>query len=173
MPVQSPWNEYSAGSSTAFTADKEVLVYRICRKAQQKLDGEGARLYGGRWNSPGRPAVYTSSALSLAAVEYLIHIDPDDVPGDLVALTIEVPDKVDLEAVEPADLPSGWERTVEHPACRKAGDSWLSTGKALLLKVPSAPIPGESNFLINPAHAAMVKVKIAGKRRFAFDPRMI
>ncbi len=150
-----------------------MLVYRICRKAQQKLDGEGARLYGGRWNSPGQPAVYTSGALSLAAVEYLIHIDPDDVPDDLVALTIEIPDRIDVEAIDSSDLPSGWERTVEHPACRKAGDGWLRSGKTLVLEVPSAPIPGESNFLINPGHAAMAKVRIAAKRRFAFDPRMI
>jgi RES domain-containing protein len=150
-----------------------VRVHRICRKAQQKLDGEGARLYGGRWNSPGQAAVYASGTLSLAAIEYLIHIDPADVPGDLVALAIEVPDDVEVEVVEAKDLPSSWERTVEHPACRKAGDTWLRNGKALVLQVPSAPIPGEVNFLLNPAHPAMPKVKIAGKRRFAFDPRII
>jgi RES domain-containing protein len=150
-----------------------VLVYRICRKARQKVDGDGARLYGGRWNSPGRAVVYTAGTLSLAAIEYLVHIDPGDAPNDLIATTLEVPDDVMREIVKVADLPSGWNRKPLHSACRVAGDDWLLRGKTLVLQVPSAPIAGESNYLFNPAHAAMSRVRVAGKRPFVFDPRLI
>jgi RES domain-containing protein len=68
-----------------------VLVWRITRAAYQALDGEGARLHGGRWNPEGVPVVYTSTTLSLAALEYLVHVDPEDVPGDLVAMRIRIP----------------------------------------------------------------------------------
>ena len=94
------------------------------------LDGEGARLYGGRWNSPGRPVVYTSTTLSLAALEYLIHVDAADAPSDLVALTVEVPDEVDVERVEAAGLPAGWEQAPEPQACKDIGDAWLVAGRA-------------------------------------------
>jgi len=57
-----------------------MLVYRVCRASFKALDSEGARLNGGRWNSPGQPAVYTSSTLALAALEYLVHIEPADAP---------------------------------------------------------------------------------------------
>ena len=66
-------------------------LWRIARRAQVALDGEGARLYGGRWNSAGTAVVYAASHLSLAALEYLVHIDPDDAPDDLVALRLSVP----------------------------------------------------------------------------------
>ena len=66
-------------------------TWRICRQAHQDPGGEGARLNGGRWNSEGVAAVYTASSLALAALEYLVHVDIEDVPGDLVAMAIEVP----------------------------------------------------------------------------------
>jgi RES domain-containing protein len=150
-----------------------VLVYRICRKARQKLDGEGARLYGGRWDGPGHAVVYTAGTLSLAAIEYLVHIDPGDAPGDLIATTLDVPDDVVREIVKVADLPSGWHRKPLPSACREAGEAWLRKGKTLVLQVPSAPIVGESNYLLNPAHPAMIRVHAVAKRPFVFDQRLI
>lgn len=150
-----------------------MLVYRICRKARQKLDGDGARLYGGRWNSPGRAVPYTAGTLSLAAIEYLVHVDPGDAPNDLMATTLDVPDDVVREMVKIADLPSGWNKKPLHSACRDAGDAWLLKGKTLVLQVPSAPIAGESNYLLNPAHAAMSRIRVVGKRTFFLDSRLI
>jgi RES domain-containing protein len=150
-----------------------VLVYRICRKARQKLDGEGARLYGGRWNSPGRVVVYTAGTLSLGAIEYLVHVNPGDAPNDLIATTLEVPDDIAREIVKAADLPAGWDKRPLHAACREVGDAWLQKSRTLLLQVPSAPITGESNYLLNPAHAAMSRIRVVGKRAFVFDRRLI
>lgn len=150
-----------------------MRVYRLCRVAHRELDGEGARLYGGRWNTPGRPVVYTSTSLALAALEYLVHVDPADVPADIVALTIHVPDDAATDRVVATDLPAGWEQLAEPPACRDAGDAWLEAGRTLALRVPSAPVPEEENVLLNVRHPAMARVRVVAERAFFFDPRLI
>ncbi len=149
-----------------------MLVYRICRKARQQLDGAGARLYGGRWNNPGVPVVYTAGSLSLAAIEYLVHIDPANAPNDLIATTLDVPDEIEREIVRAKDLPSGWDRRPLHPRCREIGDAWLGRNQTLVLQVPSAPISGESNYLLNPRHRSMARVRVLSKKRFTFDSRL-
>lgn len=148
-----------------------MRVYRIARSAYQALDGEGARLYGGRWNSPGRAMIYTSGTLALAALEYLVHVEPENAPDDLVALTIEIPEASSVRVVTTDELPLHWERATDIGACKAIGDKWLVRSKGLVLQVPSAPVPSEHNYLINPAVEAMSLVKIVGKRRFVFDPR--
>ncbi|MGH7527130.1 MAG: RES family NAD+ phosphorylase [Gemmatimonadales bacterium] len=150
-----------------------MYVYRICRAAQRALDGEGARLYGGRWNSPGRPVVYTSTSLALAALEYLIHVDPEDVPPDLIALTIEIPDDIDAETADAAALPAGWEQVPEPPACKAIGEAWANAGRVLALRVPAAPVPEEMNLLLNPRHSGASRVRIANERPFFYDPRLL
>lgn len=150
-----------------------MLVYRICRRPFQALDGEGARLYGGRWNRPGLPVVYTAGSLALAALEYLAHVDPDDAPADLVVLTVELPDDTPLDAVDAATLPPDWARAPEHPACQAAGDAWLRRGAALACAVPSALIPEERNVLLDPRHPHFARVQLVAVRDFAFDPRLL
>lgn len=150
-----------------------MRVYRLCRAPFRTLDGEGARLYGGRWNTPGRAVVYTAGSLALAALEYLIHVDVADVPADLVALTIEVPDDVEVTTVDPATLPPGWEQVAEPTACKALGDAWLSEGRHLGLRVPAAPVPEEFNLLLDPRHPAASRVRVVAERAFHFDPRLI
>ena len=150
-----------------------MLVWRICREGQQELDGEGARLYGGRWNSEGVPVLYTSSTLALAALEFLVHADIEDVPDDLVALAIEVPDDAGAKTVAVNDLPGDWNQLPDHPACAKIGDEWVAEGTALLLRVPSAVVPEESNLLINPGHPRAGDVVVVSMRPFAFDRRLL
>ena len=140
-----------------------MLVWRICREAHQALDGEGARLHGGRWTSERISVVYTSSTLALAALEYLVHVDIEDVPDDLVAMAIEVPD----------DLPPDWNQVLDHPACARIGDQWAAKGTVLLLLVPSAVVPEESNVLINPDHPRAGDVRMVSIRPFAFDSRLV
>jgi len=149
-----------------------VRLYRLCRLAFRALDGEGGRLYGGRWNSPGRPVVYTSTTLALAALEYLVHVDPTDVPADLVALTIEVPDDVAIERVNTARLPKRWMQSASCPECQALGDAWLAGGKTALLSGPSAPVPEENNVMVNPRHVDAARVQITSQRKFAFDSRL-
>lgn len=148
-----------------------MRVWRLARRAHAALDGEGARRYGGRWNSPGLPLVYSSSHLSLAALEALVHFDVDEVPGDLRAFAIEIPDALAQEQVSPDKLPIGWTR--QEFATRAFGDEWLAAARTPVLVVPSAIIPEETNVMVNPAHPATRGVVVVASRRFVYDPRLL
>jgi RES domain-containing protein len=150
-----------------------VLVWRITREPYQALNGEGARLNGGRWNSEGVPVVYTSSTLALAALEYLTHLDPEDVPTDLVAMQISIPDDTSETHLQASDLPADWNVVPDHPACVQRGDAWAKEARALVLRVPSVVIPEEENLLVNPLHAAAARLEVTRTRPFAFDPRLL
>jgi RES domain-containing protein len=148
-----------------------VRVWRLARRAHAALDGGGARRDGGRWNSPGRPLVYSSSHLSLAALEVLVHFDVDEVPEDLRAFAIEIPDALAAEQVTLDTLPTGWTRQAF--ASRAFGDDWLAAARTPVLVVPSAIIPEETNVLVNPSHPATQGVRVVASRRFAYDPRLL
>lgn len=150
-----------------------MLVWRIARRSYQALDGEGARLNGGRWNSEGVPVVYASTTLALAALEYLAHIDPEEVPDDLVAMRIELPDDLFVARIKVADLPPGWNEVPDHPECVKHGDAWMKAAETSLLRAPSAIIPEEENILINPQHADAERIVVQQVRPFAFDMRLL
>lgn len=147
-------------------------LWRITRAAYQRLDGEGARLYGGRWNSEGHAVVYTASTASLAVLELLVHVDVEDLPTDLVLLQIEVPAGISVREVGVAELAEDWTSTADHPDCVRLGDEWVSSRETLLLKVPSAVMPRESNYLINRAHPEAARVSIVGSERYSLDPRL-
>lgn len=151
-----------------------MLIWRITRAAHQALNGEGARLYGGRWNSAGRAVVYSSASLSLAALEYLVHVEPLLAPSDLVAMEIAVPDEVGLAAEVAAEhFPVGDWRQYPAPEWQaELGDMWLEDGTFLWIAVPSAVIPGEYNVLLNPRHARMSDVQVVSTRPFSFDGRL-
>ena len=149
-----------------------MIVWRLARLAHAKLDGEGARLAGGRWNTRGRAAVYASSRLSLAALELLVHTDVPLAPPDLVAFEIDVPDTLDIELVDLAELPKDW-RLPGHPSCRAVGDTWLAEERTAVLRVPSAVVPEEWNYIINPTHRAANAIQVVGRLKFAFDSRLL
>ena len=149
-----------------------MRLYRLCRRGHRALDGEGALLYGGRWNTPGRPVVYTSRTLSLAALEYLVHIDPARTPTDLVALTLELPDGL-VTALDISKLPSGWRALPADPACAALGDAWLDRASSVGWAVPSAVVPVEWNVILDPRHPKFGKVRVVEEERFAFDPRLV
>ena len=148
-------------------------LWRITREAHAALDGEGARLHGARWTPRGTPAVYAASHLSLAALEYLVHIDAEDAPDDLVALSIGVPDDVAELVRAPASLPADWRQTPSPPQCQAIGGEWARRGRELLLRVPSVLVPEESNVLVNPMHPDAVRVRIIESRHFSYDVRLL
>ena len=149
-----------------------MRVWRLARRPFAALDGEGARLNGGRWNSEGTAMVYTSTTLALAALELLVHVDPADAPDDLVAIAIDVPDAL-VRDLPPADLPDDWRAIQGSDACAAIGDAWVRAGTSVALRVPSVLVPEESNVLLDPRHADMRKVKLAVERPFSFDPRLV
>lgn len=150
-----------------------MLVWLITRDCYQALDGEGARLNGGRWNSEGVPVVYTSATLALAALEYLVHVDVGDAPADLVAMRIRVPDDLPEQRIRTSDLPPAWNRIPDHPACVKRGNAWAREAGTAILRVPSALVPEEENLLLNPRHAEAGRITVESVRPFGFDPRLL
>lgn len=144
-----------------------MITYRIAKAAFCDLNGEGARLYGGRWNSPGRPMIYTASAPSLALLELLVHLDLDLalLPDDYRLLAIDVPDAPEIETHSVT--------STDALACTVIGDEFLRRGKALALSVPSAIVPQERNLLINPYHPQAPAVRVVSNEAFPIDPRLL
>jgi RES domain-containing protein len=149
-----------------------VRVWRICSRRHQRFDGEGARLYGGRWNHAGTAVVYASASLALAALELFVHVDADLVPNDLVAIAAEVPEKFAVETVKATSLPKNWRRYPSLETLKDIGTAWAAKGSTAVLAVPSAIIPEERNYLLNPAHPDFTQVHIRRSIPFHFDPRM-
>ena len=117
--------------------------------------------------------VNAASHLSLAALEYLVHIDAEDAPDDLVALRISVPDDVTELAYAPSSLPADWQQTPSPPQCQAIGSEWARRREELLLRIPSVLVPEESNVLVNPMHPDAAKVRVIGSRPFSYDMRLL
>ncbi|HRP55506.1 RES family NAD+ phosphorylase [Agriterribacter sp.] len=147
-----------------------MILYRFTsEKYSADISGEGARRYGGRWNSKGNAVLYCSCSVSLSLLELFIHKAGYDEIKANILVTIEVPD-VPLKALSNASLKKSWQPDIEY--CRFIGDSWLASGESLLLKLPSAIIPQEYNILINPAHPDFKRVAVASALFFEFDARL-
>ncbi|HET6842363.1 MAG TPA: RES family NAD+ phosphorylase [Candidatus Angelobacter sp.] len=150
-----------------------MRFWRICRKpfAAAAASGEGARLYGGRWNSRGVRVVYTSTSLALAAVETFVNLEPNLQPSDLVSIAGEIPDTIKTGKVALKELPPNWS-TSRDEALRAVGDDWVRRVETVALLVPSAAIPGEWNILLNPGHPDFASIKFQPPQPFTFDVRM-
>lgn len=150
-----------------------MRFWRICRRrfAAETATGEGARLYGGRWNSRGVAVVYASTSLALAAVETFVNLEPNLRPADLVSIEGEVPEGVEIATVDLTTLPKYWYATRDE-SLHYFGDEWVRAGKTAGFKVPSAAIRGEWNLLLNPSHADFAKIAFQEPVAFEFDLRM-
>lgn len=151
---------------------QRLKVWRLCRAvhASAAFSGEGARRFGGRWNSRGVPMVYTSTSLALAAIELFVHLEPSLAPDDLVAISVLLPEGEPARTIELTDLPPDWHADQAGP--RRIGDEWIRSGSSLALRVPSVPIPPEGNVLINPQHPRSSEIRIDPPQPFVFDARM-
>ena len=149
-------------------------LYRIAQeKYAEDLSGNGARLFGGRWNSEGQFALYTSFTRSLALLETLAHTPAKLLQAKTYLLiTLFVPDTTTIQTVETKKLPHGWDDVEISPFTQKTGDQFLIAKKNLALVVPSVLMPEEINYILNPLHADFKKVKIINKRRIHFDKRV-
>ena len=136
-----------------------MLVYRISpEQYANDLSGEGARLYGGRWNPVGKPAIYTAESPSLAMLEIVAFYSVTGSPPDLVLVTIEIPDNATIEQPELFDLPSDWNALPSKPSTCNFGLRWIDEAKASCLRVPSVLTPeGQGwNYVLNPLHPELV-----------------
>jgi len=138
-----------------------MIVWRLCRRPHADLSGEGARRFGGRWNSPGRPVVYLAEHPALAALEVRVHLDlPFELlPVDFVLMRVLVPDDPDtlFEAVANSVA---------------TGDAWLAEARSAVLRVPSVLVPHAWNVLFNPNHPDAARALPRSVEPFGFDPRL-
>jgi RES domain-containing protein len=150
-----------------------MRVYRIVKKrhAPEAFTGEGARAFGGRWNRPGIPMVYTAHTRALAALESLAHYAGAERRIAFVTFEIEIPDDLVLR-LESVRLPKEWRRPEPLTATQNMGSAWQREGRSVALAVPSVLIPQEFCLLLNPEHADTRRVRIGYPAPFEFDARL-
>ena len=148
-------------------------AWRIVRSLhfQSAFTGEGAARYGGRWNSRGRPVVYTSWSKSLAALEILVHLNPP-LPFRYVSVQIEFEERLVTRLVSSA-LPLDWRLEPPPQSTKQVGDAWLRARESAILAVPSVIIPDETNYLLNPGHPEFQDIIFGQPEPFMFDPRLL
>ena len=149
------------------------LFYRIVQEhwAATAWDGEGARLYGGRWNLPGVAAVYLAESRALAALEILVHAPREALRLKWVVTELDVPESL-IERIPPAKLPGNWQLRPSSSQAQTFGTRWLKDYQNLSLLLPSVIIPEEHSLLLNPLDPIMREMKPGKPRPFSFDPRL-
>jgi RES domain-containing protein len=150
-------------------------IFRITQKEYaEDLSGNGARLFGGRWNSEGFFALYASSSRSLALLETLAHTPAKMLDTRVYHLiTLSVPDNILTQKLPLKNLMPGWDAPDTRLFTKKIGDSFLANKIELILEIPSVMMPEEINYVLNPHHQDMRQVKLVNKRRIYFDKRVI
>ncbi|MGH7560225.1 MAG: RES family NAD+ phosphorylase [Gemmatimonadales bacterium] len=148
-------------------------AWRIVKSkyAAAAFEGEGARLYGGRWTSVGRATVYTADSAALATLEILVHLQSSATLAYYCFASVTFPDS-QVADVSVSALPANW-RTSPGPAeLQRIGDEWWERREFAVLRVPSAVIPISSNYLLNPAHPAFGTFSFGTPEPYAFDTRL-
>ncbi len=152
-----------------------ISGYRIVKKkwADKAFDGEGARLFGGRWNSPGQRCVYLAASESLAILEILVHLNHSAILSDYRLFKINFARR-DVLTLDEQDWPENWQESPAPEETALIGDQWLQTQASLALSVPSTIVPREYNYLLNPSHPAFIKAEPNIEALpFRFDPRLL
>lgn len=147
-------------------------VWRLvtARFAQAAFTGEGARLYGGRWNRKGIPMVYTAGSQSLAMLEMLVQDEP--LRARYVMIPATLPTTLKIERITPGQLPANWRDATTRQVLQTLGTDWARRLSSAVLAVPSVVIPDETNYLLNPLHPAFAKINIGEPQDFFTDLRL-
>ncbi len=139
---------------------------------EEMMSGEGAYLFGGRWNSKGVRAVYLGTSLAQASIELLVHLGRADVLSTCVKMEVLFDDTL-IQHIALDDLPEDWAEPSMASSVQKVGDAWIGDQSSLILQVPSAAIPGEYNFLFNPIHPDSDKATFSAITPFNYDSRLL
>ncbi|MBK6973162.1 MAG: RES domain-containing protein [Sterolibacteriaceae bacterium] len=150
-----------------------LVVWRLltARFARTAFSGEGARLYGGRWNRKGVAMVYTAGSQSLAMLEMLVQDEP--LRARYVMISATVPTKLKIERLAPQQLPADWRDPAAREHLQTVGTDWIKRGSSAVLAVPSVVIPAETNYLLNPHHPSFARIEIGRAQAFVTDLRLI
>jgi RES domain-containing protein len=148
-----------------------MKVFRI--SALKYADGLQASGIAARWNRKGQKVIYTAESRSLACLENVVHSSKMGLMGLFKILIIEIPDSLKMEISEEKALPASWKKTDNYRDCQKIGSLWFSSGKTAILKVPSALVPQESNYILNTLHPDFQSIRLVEAEEFYFDSRII
>lgn len=149
-------------------------IFRIAKESYQELDGTGGLFYPGRWHEKGTRVIYTSEHRSLAAFEAIVHLSkPVIFHNNFVMITIFIPDDSEILTIPNEILQPGWDSYEYKQDCQQFGTQFLKENKYLLLKVPSAIISQEFNYLLNPTHPLFTSCKLVKSELFLFDRRLL
>ena len=150
-----------------------LIVWRLltARFAQSAFSGEGARLYGGRWNRKGIPMVYTAGSQSLAMLELLVQDEP--LRARYVMVPATLPKNLTIERIAPNQLAANWRDSAAREQLQIIGADWVRRGSSPVLAVPSVVIPTETNYLLNPLHPEFARIAVGKPEAFVTDLRLI
>lgn len=140
--------------------------------ATSAFTGEGARLFGGRWNSKGVPVIYTAQSCSLAALELLVHLQSQQILESYNVAVVEFDSTLALD-VDRSLLPDDWAADPAPLALKALGDEWVAMSESAVLRVPSAIVESEVNYIFNPAHEEFAEIVVGAEQPFVFDPRLL
>ncbi|MEX0713878.1 MAG: RES domain-containing protein [Pirellulales bacterium] len=151
-----------------------ITAWRIFKPkhAAMAFTGAGAREFGGRWNGKGTAIVYTAGSASLAALEILVHVGSHELLEAYQLCEITLEDAL-VEKLDGAKLPGNWQSEPAPAELKQIGDTWASSNSSAALRVPSAVVETEFNYLLNPSHPDFARIRIGAFRPFRFDPRLI
>lgn len=150
-----------------------MKVFRLSHhKYSKDLSGKGAEKTGGRWNSKGNALIYTSESRALCTTEIAVHTPLGNLPVGYELITIEIPASVNIHELAFSKLPADWKSHPHSHSTQIIGDKFIKDGKYLVMKVPSAVVKGDFNFIINPFHPSIRKIKITSIESFEFDMRL-
>jgi RES domain-containing protein len=152
----------------------KITAWRIFKKKYQgsAFSGEGARRFGGRWNSKGVAVIYTSETVSLAVLEILVHLETTRLL-DAYLLSSVTFDGSLVKAVPVAKLPGNWRKEPAPITLQAIGDNWVANATSAILRVPSVIVPTESNYLLNPSHEDFHRCVWRKPQPIKFDPRLV
>ena len=151
-----------------------LRAWRIVKRKHSKdaFSGEGARQFGGRWNSPGVPVVYTAEHASLAVLEILVHLQHAPLLQNYVLFRVDFEEAI-VGPLDQSALPRNWRAYPAPLTLRAIGDQWVADGQSAVLRVPSAIVPLERLFLLNPQHADFPRITVGRPQPFSFDARLL
>jgi len=150
-----------------------MRVFRLIRKKHGiELSGKGAALSGNRWNSKGTELIYSADSRALAMSEVAVHLSLSILPKDYVMVEVDIQSYVSIASLSKEDLPANWSSFPHLLDTQQIGDVFVTERKDCVLKVPSAVVPGDFNFLINPFHPDFSTIRIVGQEDFPFDSRL-
>jgi RES domain-containing protein len=150
-----------------------LRAWRITKKkySAQAFSGDGARMYGSRWSTPGIRIGFASETLSLAILEVLVHLQKTSMLSHYVAFTVDFPEEL-VENLAPDLLPQGWRSSPPSAKTQSVGPAWVARGSSVLLRVPSVIVVHEHNYLINPVHNDFSRLAISGPSPLHIDGRL-